>query len=167
MLCCHGKSSSYIPIHYTWFGLCSYGYISLKLLMLFDLAFQMKRKYLPLLPCSPSTPLHIKLFSCCNKHLGHAFHLQVFRSIFSYVIYTTRGQSVNVYTVYRYTCMYLYFVFSLAVHFCQWYSFNCLDHAGSLTFYDLWTASPWALDQVFWDWWDNVNSFFEYVLTSS
>ena len=47
VLCCHEKKSFCIPTS-VWFSLCSYEYISLKLLMSFDLAFQMKCKY-PLL----------------------------------------------------------------------------------------------------------------------
>ena len=42
-----GKSTSYIPTSSNGdFGLLSYGYISLNLLMLFDRAFQMKCKYI-------------------------------------------------------------------------------------------------------------------------
>ena len=48
VLCCHGKSSSYIPTTKVNRS-CSYEYISLKLLMIFKLAFEMKYKYILLI----------------------------------------------------------------------------------------------------------------------
>ena len=44
LLCCHGKSSSYFPT-FQVIRSCSYGYISLKIPMLFYLAFQTECKY--------------------------------------------------------------------------------------------------------------------------
>ena len=58
MVCCHGKITSYIPTSKVAKS-CSYRYISLKLPMLFDLAFQMKCKYIGL---SCKTKLYNSLF---------------------------------------------------------------------------------------------------------
>ena len=56
VLCCHGGSCSYIPTSKV-IRSCSYGYISPKTSLLFNLAFQMKCKYFPM--CAHVEILHL------------------------------------------------------------------------------------------------------------